>query len=57
VTANPNIAQHLAELDAQYDAHLFALRERAVQASDAIADTAAELGGRLEPELQNHQNS
>jgi len=57
VTANPQTAQHLAELDAQYDAHRSALHERALQAADAIADEAAELGGRLEPELQIYQTS
>ena len=50
MTANPKTAQHLAELDAQYDAHISALRDRAAQAADAIADDAAELGDRLEPE-------
>ncbi len=60
MTANPpatlvsdpsaRAARHLAELDAQYDAHLAALREHAVLAQAALGNDADELAERAEPD-------
>jgi hypothetical protein len=45
--ADASAAGHLAELDAQYDAHVAALREHSVLAHTAVAGDSAE---RAEPE-------
>ena len=47
---DPSAAEHLAEIDARYDAHLSALRQHAALAAEAVATDAAELAERLEPE-------
>ena len=48
--ASATAAAHLAELDAQYDAHAAALREHAVLARAAVTNDADELRERLEPD-------
>ena len=53
--ANPSTAQHLAELDAQHDAHLSALRQHAALVQAAAAQDAAELAERLEPESEPNE--
>ena len=50
MTANSSAAQHLAEIDAGYDAHLSALREHTALSRAAVASDADELAERLEPE-------
>jgi len=47
--ASAGAATHLAELDAQYDAHVAALREHAALAQAAIQSDADELAERAEP--------
>ncbi|GAC1616347.1 MAG: hypothetical protein NVS4B13_10200 [Candidatus Elarobacter sp.] len=50
--ASSSAAQHLAETDAGYDAHLAALRQHAEQVRAVFATDAAELAERLEPDLE-----
>jgi hypothetical protein len=51
--ASAGAAAHLAELDAQHDAHLAALRERAVRARADARDDADLLAERVEPDHQD----
>ena len=51
-SADPANAHHLAELDARYDTHVAALRERAAEARAALeraAETLAETAGGSPP--------
>ena len=47
--ASAAAAAHLAELDAQYEAHAAALEEHALLARAAVTNDADELRDRLEP--------
>ena len=49
MTRNPAAAQHLAELDARFEGHLAALRQRTVEAKDAVNATAEAMGPRRYP--------
>ena len=49
--ASATAAGHLAELDAQYDAHAAALAEHAVLARAAVTNDADELRERITPDL------
>ena len=49
MTRNPAAAAHLAELDARFEGHLAALRQRTVEAKDAVNNTAESLGPRRYP--------
>jgi hypothetical protein len=48
--ASAKAATHLAEIDAQYDAHVAALREHAVLVQAAVGNDADELAQRAEPD-------
>jgi DNA-binding ferritin-like protein len=47
---DPAAANHLAEIDARYDAHAAALRDHAALARAAADEGAAELAERLAPD-------
>jgi DNA-binding ferritin-like protein len=47
---DPAAANHLAEIDARYEAHTAALRDHAALARAAADESAAELAERLEPD-------
>jgi hypothetical protein len=53
VTASPATANHLADLDARFDAHLQALQGRVAQAQSALdralAELAAAAAGSISP--------
>jgi hypothetical protein len=48
---NPAIATHLAELDARYESHLAALRDRAAHAREVIHNASAALASSVRQPL------
>ena len=49
MNGDPNAARHIADLDDRLAGHLGALRERAEQARQAVADGTSDLAARLNP--------
>jgi hypothetical protein len=48
---NPAMATHLAELDARYEAHLAAVRDRAAHARDVVRNASAALASTVRKPL------